>query len=313
MAAEADPAFIDAMAAKLGALVGDSENQRGLQRFGDFYTQLGAAGFFGKGPVTCDTPWPALNELLTGGGFQKGQLVIIGARPGMGKSALAAQLGVHAAQQGCGTAVFSLEMAAGEYWRRTISNLSRVSLGRLHREPSYRDPEGRDVLVSMDRLTNLPIWVDETTALSVSGLNARVRRLVSRGHPIGLVIVDYLGLLTVARGRQNRVEEVSEITRGLKLASRELKVPFVVLSQLSRESEKEERSPRLTDLRESGSVEQDADIVAFLHQDRKERQAAVAERRPGLMQIAVAKQRNGPVGSVKVLFDAPRMRMDEAG
>jgi replicative DNA helicase len=129
---------------------------------------------------------------------------------------------------------------------------------------------------------------------------------------VGMVIIDYLQLLAAARKRNNRVEEMSEITRSLKLAARELRVPFLVLSQLSRESAKEDRKPQLHDLRDSGSIEQDADIVAFLYSPANEIREAIAQRRASELELIVAKNRNGPQGTVKLRFSARTMQMIEA-
>jgi len=253
-------------------------------------------------------PWQGLQHYVPG--LRPGQLIIIAARPGMGKSAVAAQLAVAAARGGHATAVFSFEMGRNEIWQRMVSHLAAVSLGRI----------GRGDMSPMDRfaaatavqdLSEWPLYIDETTGCTVPALVSAVRRHRAGGRAAELVIVDYLQLMQCVRRREKRVEEITEISRQLKIAARDLKVPLVVLAQLNREVEKDGSRPELHHLRESGSVEQDADIVIFLWQDRKERARAIASRTPGEMELIVRKNRNGSPGACKVLFEPRLMTLSD--
>lgn len=254
------------------------------------------------------TPWTTLNEIL--GGFRPAQLIVLAARPGMGKSAAASQIAVAAARAGYGTAVFSFEMAAQEIWRRLVAHISRVSLRRITRG-DYSSLDQFHVQGAASELAQMNVWIDETTGCTVAALSAALRKHRSKGHEVGLVVIDYLQLMQTTRRREKRVEEVTEISRLLKVAARELKVPILVLSQLNREVEKDGARPELHHLRESGSIEQDADAVLFLWQDRRERQKAIQEKRPGEMEIIVRKQRNGSVGFCKVMFEPRIMTLSE--
>lgn len=246
------------------------------------------------------SPWARLNAMLTGGGFRAGQLIVIGARPGMGKSALAALVAREAAES-TGVAVFSLEMADREIWLRMLASLTAESVRRIERG------EVKDLVLVCNWLANKALYIDDSTGANVPAIVQAAKR---RGG-IGLIVIDYLQLLAPVRRTQNRNEAVSEISRALKLAARELRVPVIVLSQLNREMAKETREPELHDLRDSGSIEQDADIVMFLHTDPKEREAAFRDRRPSELSLLVKKQRNGRVGKVKLLFSPWNMQMIE--
>lgn len=256
------------------------------------------------------TPWGRLNEILSGG-FRPGQLIILAARPGIGKSAVAAAISLHAATGDTGVALFSLEMGRDEIFQRMVASKAQISLSRLMRG-DLSGQQNREVWRAMGEISETPLRVDDTSGASVPAIVGSVRKHNARlQRPIGLVVIDYLQLMGSAAKRQNRTEVVSEITRSLKLAARELRVPFLVLSQLSRDSAKDDREPELHDLRESGSIEQDADVVMFPHQTRKEQTEAFDQRRPGLMRMLVKKQRNGRLGAVNLLFHGKYMRIFE--
>lgn len=250
-------------------------------------------------------PWNAMNSVLTGGGFLPGQLIILGARPGLGKSALAALIALGA--RDLGVAVFSLEMGANEIWFRMIASKANMPLKAIT-EGSLDDWTLRQgVHAAATELSEKPVYVDDTTGANVPAVVAAIRKRAG----VRLVIIDYLQLLSPLRKRQSRAEEVSEISRALKLAARELRVPFLVLSQLSRSSAKDNRPPELQDLRESGSIEQDADIVMLLHAGPKELKEAIAAKRPNSLDLIIAKQRNGATGTVRMMFNPGNMQMWE--
>ncbi|MEM7047841.1 MAG: replicative DNA helicase [Pseudomonadota bacterium] len=209
------------------------------------------------------------------GGLQPSDLIIIGARPGMGKTALATNIACHAARlckesstrEGAVVVFFSLEMSALQLGTRVLSGLAQVRsddirAGRINREDMDRLVEGRDILGSM------PLFIDDTAALSVSALRRRALRL-KRQHDVGLIIIDYLQLLSSEQGKrrsENRVQELAEMTRGLKILAKDVDVPVIVLSQLSRAVEqRDDKRPQLADLRDSGTIEQDADVVMFVY------------------------------------------------
>lgn len=257
------------------------------------------------------TPWEPLTDMLLGG-FRPGELILLAARPSLGKSTAAAQIGVHAALAGCGVALFSFEMSAPQIWRRMIAHRAGVPLGALNRgRLSLIDRHA--AATAATEIAEAPLWIDDQTSCTVSALVSAVRRQRAMGPGPGLVVIDYLQLMQTTRRRESRVAEVTEISRQLKVAARELRLPMLVLSQLSRDSDRDQgRRPELTDLRDSGSLEQDADTVMFLWQERREREAAIAERRPGAMELIVRKQRDGPVGYVRLKFDPSAMTLNAA-
>jgi len=199
------------------------------------------------------TPWKSLSEILLGG-FRASQLVILAARPGMGKSTAAAQIGVTAALAGHGTDVFSFEMNASQIWRRMVAHHAQISLGRINRGGLSLIDRHAAVGATTD-LAEAPLWIDEESNCTVPALVGAVRKQRSSGRKPSLIVVDYLQLLQTTRRRESRVQEITEISRQLKIAARELRIPLLVLSQLSRDSEKDNgRRPELTDLRESGCL-----------------------------------------------------------
>ncbi|MFN3326163.1 MAG: replicative DNA helicase [Bryobacteraceae bacterium] len=235
------------------------------------------------------------------GGFHEGELIILAARPAMGKTAFALNIGQHVAtRHGATVAVFSLEMSKESLLTRMLCAAARVDQQKF-RAGYLNQDERRRLHIAMSELVEAPLFIDDTAGVNLMDIHSKLRRLQAE-HGLGLVIVDYLQLMS-GRGRfENRNAEVSSISRGLKLLSKDLKVPFLVLSQLSRapETRPGDHRPQLSDLRESGSIEQDADVVGFIF--REEVYKPDREDLRGLAEFIIAKQRNGPVGRVPLVF-----------
>lgn len=241
-----------------------------------------------------------LDEMTSG--WQKSDLVIVAARPSMGKTAFTLNLAQHAAVE-CGVpvAVFSLEMSKEQLVQRLLCSEARIDANKL-RTGFLQTNDWTALSVAMGRLGEAPLYIDDSPAISVLDIRAKCRRLKAEMKDLGLVIIDYIQLMQGRKQSDNRVQEVSEISRGLKTLSRELDVPVIALSQLSRAVEaRQNKRPMLSDLRESGSIEQDADIVMFIYRD--DYYNPESERR-GEAEIIIAKQRNGPVGTVELLYQA---------
>ena len=255
------------------------------------------------------TPWQGLNLMLTGGGFSPGQLVVVGGRPGAGKTGIAANVAVGCAQKWLRCAYVSLEMTSADMLRRMVCSRASVNLKKLsHMEsaPMEREyiAEALDELAAPDH-PGLLMWKNQTA--SVLALRAELRREAAKA-PIAMVVVDYLQLMESISGKrdQNRNNEISDMSRGLKLLAMELKCVVIVLSQLSRDSEKQERRPKLSDLRDSGAIEADADIVLFPYTQPVEVMPDVQD-----YELIIAKQRNGPVGMVPLAFVRRFVRFEE--
>ena len=232
-------------------------------------------------------------------GFKGGQLIVLAARPSMGKSALAMNILQHAAEQGHGSALFSLEMSGMEMAQRMICASADVSLQRV-RDGFLSKQDFPRITSAGSRVSQQNIWIDETPSLSLYALRARARRLKLQ-HKIGLIVIDYLQLMRCPskRGDANRALEIADITGGLKTLAKELDIPIIALAQLNREAERR-GEPKLSDLRESGSIEQDADVVLLLNRNKEEPDEP--------SKLIVAKQRNGPVGPIELLFDGEKTR-----
>ncbi|MGN6591142.1 MAG: replicative DNA helicase [Sphingomicrobium sp.] len=280
----------------------------------------------------------ALNTKM--GGLHRSDLIIVAGRPGMGKSALGTNMAVSAAKRflrdaedgiaaeksaGAGVALFSLEMSADQLATRILAEESRIISENLRTGRISRD-EFRNLARAAAELQTLPLYIDDTPGLTIAALRARARRL-KRQKGIGMIVVDYLQLLqgTGRGGAENRVQEISEISRGLKQLAKELNVPVIALSQLSRQVEqREDKRPQLSDLRESGSIEQDADIVLFIYREdyylkavepdypmpnetdkiaKYEEWNAKYSSAAGKAEVIVAKQRHGSTGIVRVKFE----------
>ncbi|HYM13550.1 MAG TPA: replicative DNA helicase [Bryobacterales bacterium] len=245
------------------------------------------------------TGFAKLDEMT--GGLHPGELIILAARPSMGKTAMALNIAQHVATRLNETvAVFSLEMSKESLLTRMLCSTARVDSQRF-RAAYLNQEERRRLQAAASQLVEAPLYIDDTSGVHLMEMHAALRRLQQQ-RKLGLVVVDYLQLMS-GRGRfENRNQEISTLSRGLKLLAKELTVPMLVLSQLSRapETRQGDHRPQLSDLRESGSIEQDADLVAFIF--REEVYKRDREDLRGLAELLVAKQRNGPIGKIELVF-----------
>ncbi|MGH3058139.1 MAG: replicative DNA helicase [Gaiellaceae bacterium] len=234
-------------------------------------------------------------------GFQEGNLIIMAARPSMGKSALGLGVALNlAVRRNMPVALFTLEMSKSEVTQRLMCSEAKVESQRLRTGKLSADDWPR-LTAACDKLAKAPIYVDDTGSITMMEIRSKARRLKSKHPDLGLIIVDYLQLMTSGTTAENRVQEVSQISRSLKVLARDLDVPIIALSQLSRAVEqRHDKRPILSDLRESGSIEQDADIVMFIYRD--EYYNAEESEQQGLAEVIVAKHRNGPTDTVKLSF-----------
>ncbi len=352
-----DPATeqIERAEAKLFELATTGQAEGGFQPFTAALTSaitMAQAAFKRDGKtVGVATGFIDLDKKL--GGLHPSDLVILAGRPSMGKTALATNIAFNAAkayrgsrgadgridlsrgaEDGAVIGFFSLEMSAEQLATRILAEESGTSSDRIRRGDVGREDFDKFVAASQ-RLAAVPLYIDDTPALSVAALRTRARRL-KRQHGLGLIVVDYLQLLRPSvhtRAMENRVQEVSDITRGLKAVAKELDVPVLACSQLSRAVEqREDKRPMLSDLRESGSIEQDADVVMFIFREEYYLSRGEPSRRPeesedkfndrydrwkdrvesayGMADIIIAKQRHGPIGTVKLHFEAETTKFD---
>ena len=236
-------------------------------------------------------------------GLQPANLVILAARPSMGKSAFALEIASHVAvdaQRPC--AFFSLEMSRQEVAQRLICSRGKVDAHAIRTGRLAKDDWPR-LAQACGKLESAPLFVDDTPALSLLELRARAQTLKRRQPDLSLVVVDYLQLMTTGRSEESRLQEVSAISRGLKEIAKDLDLPIVALSQLSRAVEqRHDKRPVLSDLRESGSIEQDADVVMFLYRDEYYERDEADDSKKGIAEVIIAKHRNGPIGSFNVAF-----------
>ncbi len=242
-------------------------------------------------------------------GFQKGDLIIIGARPAMGKTTFAQNLAYNIASiNKKGVLFFSMEMAANEIIDRMISDVSGVDNWKM-RTGNLSDEEFSKIGEALGEMDEIPIYIDDTSSMTIVELRNKARRAM-HDHDIGIVIVDYLQLIAGSdRYAGNRVQEVTEISRGLKILARELKIPVVALAQLSRSvTGRDDPRPVLSDLRESGSIEQDADLVMFLHRPDYYRQNDDNYEETHITELLVAKHRHGAVGKIELYFHPELLR-----
>ncbi|HVL63604.1 MAG TPA: replicative DNA helicase [Actinomycetota bacterium] len=232
-------------------------------------------------------------------GFQPSQLIIVAARPAMGKSSLLNDFALSAGvKQGKGVVIFSLEMGRQELVERFLASEARVDAQKM-RKGMLQDADWQRLSAAIGRLAEAPIFIDDSPNVTLMEMRAKCRRLKSRGN-LGLVIVDYLQLMQSPRKSENRQQEVSEISRGLKILARELEVPVLCASQLNRGVEfRSDKRPMLGDLRESGSIEQDSDMVMFIYRDEVYNPETEAK---GEAELILAKHRNGPTGTVRLAF-----------
>jgi len=235
------------------------------------------------------------------GGFQRGNLIIIAARPAMGKSALVCNMAENAAvQYGKPVALFSLEMAEAELAQRFVASQARIKGDEL-RKGRVSEKRWPKILEASQRLAASPLWVDDSSDVGMLEIRAKARRLHSQTPDgLGLIIIDYLQLMRTDSRYDNRVTAVGELSRGLKILARELGVPVIALSQLSRAVEsRSPKKPQLSDLRESGNLEQDADLVMFIY---REDYYEPDSERPGEADLIIAKHRNGATDDVRLTF-----------
>jgi replicative DNA helicase len=239
-------------------------------------------------------------------GLQSGELIVLAARPSMGKTALAINIAEHVAlNEGLPVAVFSMEMGAAQLAVRIVGSIGRIDQGHL-RTGRLTDDEWPRLTEAVESLRGVSLHIDESAGLTSSELRANARRLARKCGKLGLIVVDYLQLMSGNDGSdgENRATELGEISRGLKTLAKELQCPVIALSQLNRSVEaRPDKRPMMSDLRESGAIEQDADIIMFIYRDEYYTKDACKE--PGVAEIIIAKQRNGPTGTVKLAFLKP--------
>jgi replicative DNA helicase len=249
------------------------------------------------------------------GGLQRGDLIIVAARPSMGKTAFVTGVGLHAAiTQQVPVAIFSLEMSKQQVVQRMLCSEALVDLGRLLRGRLQDDDFGR-LAQAAGHLNTAPVWIDDSGSLSVLEMRAKARRLKADQPDLGMIVVDYIQLMSGGNDAENRQQEVSAISRGLKALAKELNVPIIALSQLSRAPEqRSDHRPQLSDLRESGSIEQDADLVMFLYRPEyyQTREDAQEKGLVGKAELIISKQRNGPTGAVDLFFRKECARFEGA-
>jgi replicative DNA helicase len=244
-------------------------------------------------------------------GLQAGDLIVLAARPSMGKTSLAINIAEHVAlHEGLPVAVFSMEMGASQLAVRIVGSIGRIDQTHL-RTGKLSDDEWPRLTEAIEKLRNVSLHIDETPGLTVSELRANARRLARQcGGKLGLIVVDYLQLMSVSGSMsdENRATAVGEISRGLKMLAKELGCPVIALSQLSRGVEsRTDKRPMMSDLRESGAIEQDADVIMFIYRDDYYNKDS---KEPGVSEIIISKQRNGPTGTVKLAFIKPLTKFE---
>ncbi|HET7527768.1 MAG TPA: replicative DNA helicase [Burkholderiaceae bacterium] len=243
-------------------------------------------------------------------GLQKGDLIVLAARPSMGKTAFALNIAEHVAvREELPVLVFSMEMGASQLALRMVGSLGRIDQQRL-RTGALKDDEWTRLTEAVDQLGKVSLYIDETPALNPAELRARARRMARQfGGTLGLIVVDYLQLMSGSSGSdENRATELGEISRGLKALAKELQCPVMALSQLNRSVEtRNDKRPLMSDLRESGAIEQDADVIMFIYRDDYYNKES---KEPGVAEIIIGKQRNGPVGTLRLTFLKPLTRFD---
>jgi replicative DNA helicase len=243
-------------------------------------------------------------------GFQPGDLIVLAARPSMGKTALALNIAEHVAvQEGLPVVIFSMEMGAAQLALRLVGSLGRIDQQHL-RTGALKDDEWGRLTEAIEKLGTISMFIDESPALSPSELRARARRQARQCGKLGLIVVDYLQLMSGSGGNEeNRATVIGEISRGLKSLAKELQCPVIALSQLNRSVEsRTDKRPMMSDLRESGAIEQDADVIMFIYRDEYYTKEACKE--PGVAEVIIGKQRNGPTGTVKLTFLKPLTKFD---
>jgi replicative DNA helicase len=243
-------------------------------------------------------------------GLQKGDLIILAARPSMGKTAFALNIAENVAvKEELPVLVFSMEMGASQLALRMVGSMGRINQQHL-RTGRLQDDEWARLPDAVERLGKAQLFIDETPGLTAAELRARSRRMARQfGGTLGLIVIDYLQLMSGSSGSdENRATELGEISRGLKALAKELQCPVIALSQLNRSVEtRNDKRPMMSDLRESGAIEQDADVIMFIYRDDYYNKES---KEPGVAEIVIGKQRNGPVGTVKLAFLKPLTKFD---
>jgi replicative DNA helicase len=254
------------------------------------------------------TGYTRLDQMTSG--MQPGDLIIVAARPSMGKTALALNIAEHVAvDNGLPVAIFSMEMSATQLAMRMLGSIARVDQHKM-RTGRLNDKEWGELSDAMAKLHETPIYIDEGGALTALEVRARARRLKRQYSKLGLIVIDYLQLMAATSSGENRATEISEISRSLKAMAKELDVPVVALSQLNRAvDQRPDRRPVMSDLRESGAIEQDADVILFIYREVVYKPDLPEEQR-GLAEVIVGKQRNGPIGTIKLTFLGANTRFE---
>ena len=243
------------------------------------------------------TGFKALDEVLSG--FQNSDLIILAARPSVGKTTLALDFArLAATKHNIGIGIFSLEMSSQQLVDRMLAAESRVNAWNLRTGRLSSDHDFSQLRDSLDKLSKAPIYIDDQPSSSIVHIRSTARRMKAE-HNIGMIIVDYLQLMSTSKAYDSMVNQVTEISHSLKALAREIDVPVIALSQLSRNVEARGGEPRLSDLRDSGSIEQDADVVMFIHREDKQNKDAP----PNVAKIMIEKHRNGPTGHIELYFD----------
>lgn len=253
-----------------------------------------------KGRAGLMTDFIDLDEMLNG--LQAGEMIIIAARPSMGKTAIAMNIVENIAAKQVPVGVFSLEMSKQQLAQRMMCSRAQLDAQRV-RKGMLRNEEYQKLAMMVSELAKFPIWVDDTPGLTIMDLRAKARRLALQ-KGIKAIMIDYMQLMDGTAGVESRQQQITEISRGIKGIARELNVPVICLSQLNRQSEgRDGHRPRMSDLRESGSIEQDADVVMLLHREDYYRQTEPDFVPDNIAEVIIAKQRNGPTGTIKLTFD----------
>jgi replicative DNA helicase len=264
-----------------------------VQRVGELYEQGGAEDVTGVATGFAD-----LDKMTAG--LQPGDLVIVAGRPSMGKTAFALNIGEHVAVNlQMPVAVFSMEMGDTQLAMRLLCSVGMLDAQRL-RTGRLNEDDWSKLMAATQKTQDAPLYIDETPALSALELRSRARRLARTCKGLGLIVVDYLQLMSSTRQGENRAAEVSEISRSLKALAKELNCPVIALSQLNRSLEQRaDKRPMMSDLRESGAIEQDADVILFIYRDEVYNPETPDK---GIAEIIIGKQRNGPTGKVRLTF-----------
>jgi replicative DNA helicase len=254
------------------------------------------------------TGYTKLDQMTSG--LQPGDLIVVAGRPSMGKTALALNIAEHVAvDNGLPVAVFSMEMSSAQLAMRMLGSIARVDQHKM-RTGRLNDKEWGDLSEAMGKLHETPIYIDEGGALTALEVRARARRLKRQYSQLGLIVIDYIQLMSASSQGENRATEISEISRSLKAMAKELDVPVIALSQLNRAvDQRPDRRPVMSDLRESGAIEQDADVIMFIYREVVYKPDLPEDQR-GIAEVIVGKQRNGPIGTVKLTFLGQHTRFE---